>query len=48
MDTTEKLDEVLNSWMESETRSVTWDTVLDVLHGMEMTDLTREVLEHIQ
>ena len=48
MDATEKLDEVLYSWMESETRPVIWDTVLDVLHEMEMTDLTREVLQHIQ
>ena len=48
LDSTEKLDEVLRSWMESETRPITWDTVRDVLLEMEMKDLAREVLQHIQ
>ena len=43
-----RLESVLCKWIESETRPVTWDTVLDVLCKMERNDLAREVLQHIQ
>ena len=43
-----RLESVLCKWMESKTRPVTWDTVLDVLRKMERNDLAGEVLQHIQ
>ena len=44
----EKLDEVLRKWMESESRPITWSTILDVLNSLEMKDLAREVLVFLE
>ena len=34
--------------MESESRPITWSTILDVLNSLEMKDLAREVLVFLE
>ena len=43
----EKLEAILRKWMESETRPVSWNTVMDVLNELEMRDSMREVKEFL-
>ena len=45
---TEKLERILNEWRRSETKPVTWRTMLIALKSLGRQDLIRKVIDYLQ
>ena len=45
---TDKLDQILNGWRRSETKPVTWRTMLKALKSLGRQDLIKKVIDYLQ